>query len=135
MNEFGLPVWHELDPSAARTLGECVRLNWWIRDRCVRYAIRSAGAAVGFAIVAAPPEHLEEPFDWEVVDFFVAPKARRAGIGLAAAQELVRRHHGTAVLFTLERNEIARAFWRRVLATAEDVRELHGGTEFRFRTR
>ncbi|HEY7207902.1 MAG TPA: GNAT family N-acetyltransferase [Gaiellaceae bacterium] len=135
MNEFGLPVWRDFDPAAARTLDECSRLNWWIRDRCVRYAMRSGGAAVGFANVAEPPDHLEEPFDWEVFDFFVAPKARRAGIGAAAARELLRRHHGSAILCTLPENRVAQAFWRKVLADgADDVQELDGATEFRFRT-
>jgi predicted acetyltransferase len=135
MNQFGLPIWRDFDLEGARTLEECARLNWWIRGRCVRYAIRIGNAALGFAIVADPPEHLEEPVDWEVVDFYVAPKARRTGVGSAAARELLRRHHGSAILFTLAENRVAQAFWRKVLAAgAEDVRELGGGTEFRLRT-
>ena len=48
----------------------------------------------------------------------------------------MRRHHGSAILFTLAENRAAQAFWRHVLAAAaESVTEAAGGTEFRYRTR
>jgi predicted acetyltransferase len=133
VNDLGLPVWHEFGLPGPRTLEECVTHNWWIRDRCVRYAIRSGEAVVGFAVVAEPPEHLEEHFDWEIVDFYVAPKARRSGAGSAAVRELLQRHHGDAVLFTLAGNAVAQRFWRAVLAPLRPV-ENDDGTEFRFRS-
>jgi predicted acetyltransferase len=134
LNYFGLPVWHALGLPGPSTLEECVTHNWWIRDRCLRYAIRSRdGWAVGFAVIADPPEHLEERFDWEIVDFYIAPKARRAGAGAAAVHELLRRHHGDAVLFTLAGNTGAQHFWRAVLAPFGPV-ENEDATEFRFRS-
>ena len=110
-----------------------MRHNWWIRDRCARYAIRVDGAALGFAIVAEPPRHLDEPFDWEIVDFYVAPKARGRGVGAEAARAVLQRHRGRAVLFTLTGNSGAQRFWRRVLAPYAPV-ENADATEFRFRT-
>jgi predicted acetyltransferase len=99
----------------------------------VRYAIRSGDSAVGFAVVAEPPAHLEERFDWEIVDFYVAPKARRGRAGTAAVSELLRRHHGDAVLFTLAGNAVAQRFWRAVLAPLAPA-EHEDATEFRFRS-
>jgi predicted acetyltransferase len=83
--------------------------------------------------VAEPAEHLEERLDWEILDFYVAPKARRGGVGTAAARELLRRHRGEAVLFTLAGNAVAQRFWRAVLAPLAPV-ENEDATEFRFRT-
>jgi predicted acetyltransferase len=138
MNDAGLPVWSGFGLPGPRTLDGCARHNWWIRDRCVRYAIRCDGAAVGFAVICEDvtllPYPLPEGTDWELLDFYVAPKARRGGIGAAAAREVVARHPGNGVLLTLAANVGAQRFWRATLAAcAHDVKENADATEFRFR--
>jgi len=138
MNEYGLPVWHESE-GVPRTPEEQVEGNWWIRDRCARYAIRAGGAAVGFALVCEDPSLLpyEVPHgtDFEVLDFYVAPKVRRSGVGARAAALVLERHRGNGVLLTLAANAGAQAFWRAALATgARDVVEHDGGTMFTFRS-
>jgi predicted acetyltransferase len=48
--------------------------------------------------------------------FFVARGARRAGIGLRAAREVVTRHPGRWEVAFQDDNEVAVQFWRRVAA-------------------
>ncbi len=138
MNEFGLPVWHEFDV-VPRTPEEQVEGNWWIRGRCARYAIRADRAAVGIAIVCEDlslvPYPVPEGTDFEILDFYVAPKVRRQGVGGRAVALVLERHRGNGVLFTLEENERAHAFWRASLGRcARDVVEHDAGAMFRFRS-
>jgi predicted acetyltransferase len=135
VNDVGLPVWKEFGLPGPRTGPEAARHNWWIRDRCERLVIREDDAAVGFAIVASPPAHFDEPFDHEFVDFYVVPKARRRGAGLAAARLILAERPGSWILFTLAGNVAAQAFWRRALAVPRvvELEERDGATEFRFR--
>src|SRR5262245_2514567 len=105
MNEHGLPVWRDFGGPAPRTLDECAEHNWWLRDRAVRYVIRDGGAAVGLALVMEDLESLPYAVpagtDFEVLDFFVAPKARRRGVGAEAARLVFERHRGNGLLYTL----------------------------------
>ena len=135
MNDVGLPVWREFGLPGPRTAVEAARHNWWIRDTCERLVIREDDAAVGFAVVASPPEHLDEAFDHEFVDFYVAPKARGRGAGRFAVDQLLAERPGSWVLFTLAGNAGAQAFWRRALAAPSivDLEERDRATEFRFR--
>jgi predicted acetyltransferase len=138
MNEYGLPVWHEFE-GAARTPEEQVTGNWWIRDRCVRYAVRCDGAAVGFALVCEElpllPYEVPAGTEFELLDFYVAPKVRRSGVGSRAAALVLERHRGNGFLLTLAANTGAQAFWRATLgAHAHDVVEHDGGTMFTFRS-
>jgi len=135
MNDVGLAVWREFGLPGPRTAVEAARHNWWIRDTCERLVIREDDAAVGFAVVASPPEHLDEAFDHEFVDFYVAPKARGRGVGRFAVDHLLAERPGSWVLFTLDGNAGAQAFWRRALAAPSIVglEERDRATEFRFR--
>jgi predicted acetyltransferase len=135
MNDAGLPVWADFGLPGPRTGPECALHNWWIRGDCERLVFRRDGAAVGFAVIASPPTHLDESFDHEVVDFYVSPKARGQGVGLAAARQILSIRPGSWVLFTLAGNTAAKAFWRRALAESRvrDVEERDDATEFRFR--
>lgn len=134
MNDVGLPVWREFGLPGPRTGPEAAEHNWWIRDECDRLVIREGDAAVGFAIVASPPRHLDAPFDHEFVDFYVAPTVRRRGLGRSAAHRIIAERPGSWVLFTLAGNVGAQAFWRRVLDAPgiEEVEERDDATEFRF---
>lgn len=136
INDAGLPVWKDFGLPGPRTGPEAAQHNWWIRDDCDRLVIREREAAVGFATVASPPRHLDEPSDHEIVDFYVTPKARRRGLGERIARRIVAERPGTWVLFTLDGNVGAQAFWRRVLASPAilELEERSGATEFRFRS-
>lgn len=137
MNDAGLPVWSGFGLPGSRTLDECSRHNWWIRDRCLSYVILLGDAAAGFATVCTElevlPYAVPDGTEWEVLDFYVAPKARRTGVGREAARQLLARHRGVGILFTLAENHGAQAFWRTVLAGhAREVVENDDATEFRF---
>jgi predicted acetyltransferase len=137
MNDVGLPVWRDFGLPGPRTGPEAARHNWWIRDECERLVIREGDSAVGFAIIASPPHHIDEPFDHEIVDFYVAPKARGRGLGERSARRILAERPGSWVLFTLAGNVGAQAFWRKVLAgpPVVEVEERDSATEFRFRIR
>lgn len=137
MNDVGLPVWKEFGLPGPRTGPEAAQHNWWIRGDCERFVMRQGDAAVGFAIVASPPNHLQEAFDHEIVDFYVVPKARRRGVGELIARRIFAKRPGTWVLFTLTGNDAAQRFWREVLSAPPvlEMEERSGGSEFRFRVR
>lgn len=91
---------------------------------------------IGFALVNvhAPSG---EPVDYAMAEFYVAPEARRSGVGRAAAESVFHRHPGTWELSAMHSNAGARRFWIVAIAAAGasdlTVRE-HGDLAlFRFR--
>jgi predicted acetyltransferase len=137
INDVGLPVWKDFGLPGPRTGPEAARHNWWIREDCERLVIREGDSAVGFAIIASPPHHIDEPFDHEVVDYYVAPKARRRGLGARVARRILAERPGSWILFTLAGNNGSQAFWRQVLKgpPVVEMEDRNGGSEFRFRVR
>ncbi|GAA3091427.1 acetyltransferase [Streptosporangium carneum] len=94
------------------------------------YLVTSTERPVGFAFVrglTGPTRVLNS--------FFVARGARRAGIGLRAAQEVLARHPGVWEVAFQDANVAAVHFWRRVAAKAagpvwtEERRPLPGRPE------
>lgn len=79
----------------------------------VPYLFRCSGRPVGFAFVRGlgGPARV-------VNSFFVVRGARRAGVGLRAVREVVRRHPGAWEIPFQDADAGAGAFWRRV---AEDL--------------
>lgn len=139
INAHGLPVWvlgDEERADAPRTHEECRRFNWWVRDTCELYVVRADGRPAGFVIIcAAPAEHMPAGIDYELMDFYIAPKYRRQGLGRQAARLAFDLHRGAWVLYQLERNAPARAFWQRLVGeyTGGRFENHQGGTEQRFR--
>lgn len=134
VNEYGLPTWKPSGLPGPTTLAECATINWWIRDKCDLYVIRADGTPAGFAIVLADRNHLVPDVEFELMDFYIAPKYRRQGVGSAAARQIFDTRRGAWQLFILEKNEPARRFWRKLVGeyTSGDFQELNGGTEIRF---
>jgi predicted acetyltransferase len=129
VNDVGLPVWHESPSPGPRSLDEAVTANWWIRDRCDRIAFREGAAAFGFATVDDASSFKPTDVDAVLLDFYVAPKARGRGFGRAAAELVLRERPGYWLLYVLDGNEPALAFWHSVLAgVADGVEESHGET-------
>lgn len=137
INEAGLPMWLPSGPPGPQTLDEAVRDNWWIRDRCARYLIRTDDRVAGFATVCTGEAHMPPEVQWELLDFYIAPPFRRRGVGQQAARLLFDSQPGTWQLFVLPGNEPARAFWRSVITpyTGGDHEERREATEFRLRSR
>lgn len=145
INDYGLPIFvppgedpAEFTAPPVTTWTECCRLNWWVRDRCTLYIVRVAGIPAGYAAVLADPHYLPDPLlDFELLDFYIVPKFRGTGVGRAAAREIFDRHRGRWVVYELEKNLPARAFWQKVIAeyTGGNFENRQGGTEQRFTNR
>jgi predicted acetyltransferase len=80
------------------------------------FTIHDAGRLAGFALVAeAPYPHMSPARDFRMCEFFVLNRARRRGVGRAAALQLFARFQGVWEVSELPRNEPAVRFWRRVI--------------------
>lgn len=135
INEHGLPVWGTFDLPTPRTHDECVRRNWWVRDRCEVYIVRSNGTPAGFMILLTDPTHLPPGVNVELMDFYIAPKYRGQGLGRTAACAGFDLHHGCWQVEELARNVPAIRFWHSVIHeyTNGQYEDLHNGTRQRFR--
>ena len=71
----------------------------------------------GFALINAFA-HSGLACDFSMAEFFVVRKYRRAGVGLAAALQIIRARPGQWEIAVVRKNLPARTFWRRVAAAA-----------------
>ena len=135
INPFGLPTWAPSGLPGPRDHAECARLNWWVRDRCEAYVIRVDGKPAGFVHVLRDRRHLAQEVDQELLDFYIAPKYRRKGVGRQAARLTFDLYPGTWQVFELARNEPALKFWHGVIEdyTGGNYQDMDGGTQQRFR--
>lgn len=136
-NDHGLPVWTAFDRPQPRTHEECVDYNWWIRDSCEVLLITADRRLAGFVIINAGPMHLPPDIDFDLLDFFVAHKYRRRGVGKEAARQVLERHTGRWEVAELEGNSAAVAFWNRVIGeyTEGYYSRLDDGARQQFDTR
>jgi len=135
INAHGLPTWAPAGLPGPRTHQECVEMNWWIRDDCLLYIIKADGNPAGFVTICTEKKHLPIDVDFELVDFYIAPKYRRQGIGWKAARlAFETRHGGIWQVFQLARNAPALAFWHGFIAdyTGGNYESLDEGTQQRF---
>jgi predicted acetyltransferase len=134
INDHGLPMWAPFGGEGPRTHQECVGFNWWIRDRCELWLVRADGRPAGFTIILRADTNLPEGVDIELMDFYITPKYRRQGVGVQAARAAFDLYHGRWVVYQLERNLAARAFWQQVIGdyTGGAYQNLSEGTEQRF---
>jgi predicted acetyltransferase len=135
INGYGLPMWAHFGLPGPRTPDECVTFNWWIRDRCEHYVIREDGIPAGFVIIYADKAHLPEGVEYELMDFYVAPRYRRQSVGRRAARLAFDLHRGAWVVYQLARNTPALRFWHGLIAayTGGDFVMLDDGAQQRFR--
>ncbi len=134
LNEHGLPVWTDFGVPQPRTHDECVSYNWWIRDRCHQYLILADNQPAGFVIVNPGPEHLPAGVDYDLLDFFVAHKYRRQGVGRQAACLAFDLFHGRWEVAQLAWNAPAVAFWNNVVSeyTGGEYETLDNGARQQF---
>jgi predicted acetyltransferase len=134
INRFGLPTWAPSGLPGPRDHEECARLNWWVRGSAEAYVIRVDGNPAGFLHVMRDRRHLPIGVDQDLLDFFVAPKYRRLGVGSQAARLAFDLYTGTWQVFELARNEPALRFWHRLIEeyTGGNYEDLDGGTQQRF---
>ena len=134
INASGLPYWAAFGLPGPKTLEECIAMNWWIRDQCAAILIRAAGNPAGFAFVCADKTHIPLEIDFELLDFYIAPKYRRQGIGTLAARQLFDSRRGVWQLFELAKNAPALEFWHGFLVeyTGGIYENRDNGTQQRF---
>lgn len=135
-NPHGLPVWTAFDLPQPRTHEECADYNWWIRDTCELLLITADSRPAGFAIVNAGPGNLPSDVDFDLLDFFIAHKYRRRGVGREAAHQVFARHQGRWEVAELVGNRSAVAFWNRVIGdfTGGQYLRLDEGARQQFET-
>ena len=136
LNEWGLPVWTAFGVPPPRTHAECADYNWWIRGDCRRFLIRADGRVAGFAVVNPGPQFLPPDVNYEMLDFFVAHKYRRRGVGRAAARAVFDLLPGCWEVAQLAGNRPAVTFWNSLVGeyTGGAFESLDGGTRQRFRS-
>ena len=114
--------------------------DWWRLSGHVPLLIRVDGRLAGFALIN-DHGHSGRSVDWNVAEFFIVRKYRRAGAGHAAAQAIFSRWPGQWEAAVMRANTGARAFWERTIAdypgvggiAAEDCHDDRwNGTLFRF---
>jgi predicted acetyltransferase len=136
LNEYGLPTWAPDGLPGPSNIEECVHMNWWIRDSCLPYLIRVDSIPAGFTIICTDKAHLLPNVDFELMDFYIAPKFRRQGVGRRAANMAFNLFRGGIwQVYELERNFRARSFWKSVIEeyTKGNFQQLDNGTQQRFR--
>jgi predicted acetyltransferase len=89
--------------------------SYWTEPAREPLLIRADGKIAGFALINTFA-HSGLPLDFSMAEFFVARKYRRAGVGLAAAGEIIRARPGQWEIAVVRRNTSAQPFWRRVAA-------------------
>jgi predicted acetyltransferase len=110
----------------------------WIRDPAAHpFVILAEGARAGFARVTRLPAWPRGGADFRMSEFFIAPAARRRGVGARAAMLLFSRFEGEWEVLEDASNRQALAFWRRVISvqSAGRFREIREGNEVRQRFR
>jgi len=135
INIHGLPTWAPSGLPGPSNLEEFVRINWWIRGDCLRYIIRVDDNPAGYLIICNKREHLTPEVDFELVDFYIAPKYRRQGVGRIAARLAFDTQHGVWQVFELAANTPALKFWHDIIGEYihGQYTDLDGGTQQRFR--
>jgi predicted acetyltransferase len=99
--------------------------KYWSEPGYEAMLIRADGRVAGFALVNGH-SHTGLPVDYEIAEFFVARKHRRARVGHAAALAVIGARPGVWQLAIARRNVGAQVFWRRVAAEValEPVQDL-----------
>jgi predicted acetyltransferase len=99
-------------------------------DRFFAHVLAINERYAGFALVAPAMVTQQEGFWME--QFFVLKKHRRAGNGFALARHVFNCHPGAWEVGQMQGNDVARAFWRRVVGsisagTFDEVEVKQGG--------
>lgn len=93
---------------------------WAEPDRRFAYLIRADGRTAGFVLATRGSPVGDDPEVFDVAEFFVLRRFRRAGVGRRAAALLWRRHPGRWTVRVGAANPQALAFWERVVRDAAD---------------
>jgi predicted acetyltransferase len=104
---FGVPA------GLANYWGGAEGSRWQPEWRGFPFLIRAGGKLAGFALVK---QIADNPAAFDMGEFFILRKFRRAGIGEHVASALFDRYRGRWDVRELPANLPAQKFWRRVIA-------------------
>lgn len=90
--------------------------RWFADDSSHPLIVLKDERPVGFALVSRPPRNQRESIDFRMAEFFVAPKARRLGVGRDAALLIFGRFAGAWEITEFQYNKPAVTFWRSVVS-------------------
>jgi predicted acetyltransferase len=79
------------------------------------FLIRAGDRLAGFALVHHKSRLSEANDVWDMAEFFVLRRHRRAGVGTAAAHRIFAAHAGAWEVRQRSANVAATAFWRRAI--------------------
>src|SRR5262245_30816850 len=89
--------------------------RWWAEPWWRPFLVRAGDACAGFAVVSARSRLVAGLERWDVAEFFVLRKYRRAGVGTRAATLAFDSFRGPWEVRQLSRATAATAFWRSVI--------------------
>ncbi|WP_405459491.1 GNAT family N-acetyltransferase [Paenibacillus sp. HJGM_3] len=101
INEHGLFEYKYLD-------------HYWTETGRFPFFLRVDGRLAGLALVRRF-ESGDQPYAYDMAEFFVMRKYRRSGLGRSAAVELFDRFPGRWTVRQVETNVPSQAFWRNVI--------------------
>jgi predicted acetyltransferase len=81
------------------------------------FLIRAGGRLAGFALVHQKSRLSGADDVWDMAEFFVVRRHRRAGVGREAAHRLFAQHPGRWEVRERRENVAATAFWRNAIGT------------------
>jgi predicted acetyltransferase len=111
-----------LDVDEAGRFSEPQLAAYWVDAWRVPYVLRVDDRLGGFALVHRTTGVTQEGEVWDMAEFFVLRRYRRAGVGTAAAHQIFAMHPGEWEVRQLAANVAAAAFWRRAIARYTDGR-------------
>jgi predicted acetyltransferase len=92
---------------------------WAEPERRFAFLIRESGQLAGFILATRGSPVVTDPDVYDVAEFFVLRRYRRAGVGRRAASLLWRERPGHWVVRVAEANRNALEFWARVVGERE----------------
>jgi predicted acetyltransferase len=84
-------------------------------ERRFAFLVHAQGKVAGFALVTRGSPASDDPDVWDIAEFFVLRRYRRAGVGRRAASELWKRMRGMWIVRVSEGNLGALPFWSEVI--------------------
>ena len=112
----------ELEADGLYALPDNLETYWEDADRAALLLKRDR-RLICFALLNGHA-HSGKPVDWNMGEFFIVRKHRRAGVGTASAQAVFAQFPGRWEAAVARRNVGALAFWRQLAHSHEDVEAL-----------
>lgn len=90
--------------------------SYWDDPLKSAHLIRASDRLAGFALVLRGGRLSGDADAWDMAEFFVMRRHRRAGVGSLAAHQIFATHRGRWEVRQKRENTAAIAFWRRVIS-------------------